>query len=103
MKLKPPKNNVTWTEDTIDNEHMNKRKSKSKSDIHFRFNLHTHKFDVFSPRFCSIIIVCCKYEKPKTHPDDTSSSSSCDSDDDRACNNYDRYPRHQRKAMRAKE
>ena len=46
------------------------------------------------------VIVCCKFEKPKTHPSDTSSSESCDSDDDRACNNYDRYPRHQRKAMR---
>ena len=25
------RHNVQWTEDTIDNEHMNKRKSKSKS------------------------------------------------------------------------
>ena len=25
-----PRNNVRWTEDTIDNEHMNKKKSKSK-------------------------------------------------------------------------
>mmetsp|Transcript_5216 Transcript_5216/g.6390 ORF Transcript_5216/g.6390 Transcript_5216/m.6390 type:complete len:114 (-) Transcript_5216:1128-1469(-) len=74
MQLKP-KQNVQWTEDTIDNEFMNKKKSK----------------------------ICCIYEKPKTHPDDTSSSSSCSSDDDRACNNYDRYPRHQRKAMRQKE
>jgi hypothetical protein len=29
LKLKLPKK-VTWTEETIDNEHMNKRKSKSK-------------------------------------------------------------------------
>ena len=29
LKLKLPKN-VTWTEDTVDNEHMNKKKSKSK-------------------------------------------------------------------------
>jgi hypothetical protein len=28
LKLKPEKK-VTWTEDTIDNEHMNKKKSKS--------------------------------------------------------------------------
>ena len=27
-----PRHNVQWTEDTIDNEHMNKRKSKSKSN-----------------------------------------------------------------------
>ena len=26
-----PSNNVQWAEGTIDNEHMNKRKSKSKS------------------------------------------------------------------------
>ena len=29
LKLKLPKK-VTWKEDTIDNEHMNKKKSKSK-------------------------------------------------------------------------
>lgn len=29
LKLKLPKK-VSWTEDTIDNEHMNKKKSKSK-------------------------------------------------------------------------
>ena len=29
LQLRPHKN-VQWTEDTIDNEHMNKRKSKSK-------------------------------------------------------------------------
>ena len=29
LQLRPYKN-VQWTEDTIDNEHMNKRKSKSK-------------------------------------------------------------------------
>ena len=34
MQLKA-RNNVQWTEDTIDNEHMNKRKSKSKcSHVH---------------------------------------------------------------------
>ena len=32
MKLKAEKQ-VRWTEDTIDNEHMNKRKSKSKSNL----------------------------------------------------------------------
>ena len=34
MKLKAEKQ-VRWTEDTIDNEHMNKRKSKSKSNLTF--------------------------------------------------------------------
>lgn len=32
LTLKLPKK-VTWTEDTIDNEHMNKKKSKSKINL----------------------------------------------------------------------
>jgi hypothetical protein len=32
LKLKLPKK-VSWTEDTIDNEHMNKKKSKSKKNL----------------------------------------------------------------------
>ncbi len=62
-----PRMNVQWADGTVDNSEMNKRKSK----------------------------ICCKYEKPKTHPDDSSSS---DSDSD-CGNNYDKFPRHQRKAM----
>lgn len=62
MELKQ-KMNVQWTEDTVDNEGLNKRKSK----------------------------ICCIYEKPKTHPD--ASSSSCSSDSDQG-NNYDKFPRH---------
>jgi protein phosphatase 1 regulatory subunit 11 len=61
MQLKP-RVNVQWTEETVDNEFLNRKKSK----------------------------ICCIYEKPKTHPDDTSSESS-DSD---AGNNYDKFPRH---------
>ena len=34
LQLRPNKN-VQWTEDTIDNEHMNKRKSKSKFERFF--------------------------------------------------------------------
>ena len=68
-----PRNNVTWTDDTVDNEFFNKRKSK----------------------------ICCKYEKPRTHPDD-SSSSSCSSGSD-CGNNYDKFPKHQRRAMREKK
>ena len=69
MTLKP-KQNVHWREDTIDNEFLNKRKSK----------------------------VCCIFERPKLTPDDTSScSGSSDSD---AGNNYDKFPSHQRKAMK---
>ncbi len=36
LKLKLPKK-VTWTEDTIDNEHMNKKKSKSIISIVYLF------------------------------------------------------------------
>ena len=36
-----PRHNVQWTEDTIDNEHMNKRKSKSK----LFFNSTTYNID----------------------------------------------------------
>jgi hypothetical protein len=32
LKLKLPKK-VSWTKDTIDNEHMNKKKSKSKKNL----------------------------------------------------------------------
>ena len=66
-----PRRNVQWREDTVDNEHMNKRKSK----------------------------ICCIYQKPRTCPSDT---SSCSSDSD-CGNNYDKFPRHQRKAMAAKQ
>lgn len=51
IQLKP-RNNVQWAEDTVDNEGLNKRKSK----------------------------VCCIYEKPRTHPGTSSESSCSDSD-----------------------
>lgn len=52
VKLKKPKTKkvVKWTENTIDNEHMNKRKSKC----------------------------CCIYKKPKANFDESSSDSSDD-------------------------
>lgn len=37
LKLKMPKK-VTWTEDTIDNEHMGKKKSKSKLNFYIIIN-----------------------------------------------------------------
>ena len=86
MKLKAEKS-VRWTEDTIDNENMNKRKSKSKLILTCN-------------KSC---IVCCIFEKQKTHPDDTSSSSCCSSDSDHGHNNYDKFPKHQRRAMRKKK
>ena len=62
LHLQPPPRNVRWSEEVVDNESMNKRKSKSKS-----------------------YLVCCIYRKPKVN---SSSSSSCDSDDDH--NEYER-------------
>lgn len=66
MKLKASNpNRVTWAEDTVDNEFFNKKKSK----------------------------ICCKFEPPRTHPGD-SSSSSCGSSDSEDGNAYDRFPKH---------
>jgi hypothetical protein len=45
LKLKLQKK-VTWTEDTIDNEHMNKKKSKSKNYL-FLYNKITLKIFKF--------------------------------------------------------
>lgn len=44
LKLKLPKK-VSWTEDTIDNEHMNKKRSKSIIKHSYILN---HKFVVYS-------------------------------------------------------
>lgn len=52
LKLRPPKRNVKWSEDTIDNENLNKKKTKS--------NLYS---------------VCCIYRKPAYEEDSLSSSS----------------------------
>ena len=63
LALKLPKR-VTWSEDTIDNEHMGKKKSN----------------------------ICCIYHKPKLSPDDPD-TSSCDSCDEKGKNAYER-PNH---------
>jgi len=76
--------NVRFTEETIDNEHLNKKKSKSKS---FGFTIPSN-------------IVCCKYEKPNKL--DSSSGSSCDSEGDEG-NEYDKLPKHQKKKMEEKK
>ncbi|TNV75143.1 hypothetical protein FGO68_gene4678 [Halteria grandinella] len=66
--VKPKKGGIKWTEDTIDNEHMNKKKSK----------------------------ICCQYNKPSEHGCCSDSDSSDDEHDER--NTYDRPPKHMRKA-----
>ena len=71
------KKKVTWTEDTIDNEHMKKKKSKSI------FNNY---------------LVCCIYKKPRLNPED-SSSSSCSSCDEKGKNAYERPSHYDRKKV----
>ena len=63
LALKLPKR-VTWSEDTVDNEHMGKKKSN----------------------------ICCIYHRPKLSPDDPD-TSSCDSCDEKGKNAYER-PNH---------
>ncbi len=63
LALKLPKK-VTWSEDTVDNEHLNKKKSN----------------------------ICCIYHKPKLNPDDPD-TSSCSSCDEKGLNAYER-PNH---------
>jgi protein phosphatase 1 regulatory subunit 11 len=70
LKLKLPKK-VNWTEDTIDNEHMNKKKSK----------------------------ICCIFKKPRLNPDDTS-SNSCSSCDEKGKNAYERPMHYDRKKVK---
>lgn len=62
---------VKFSEDTVDNEHMGKRKSK----------------------------ICCIYHRPRLNPDDTS-EDSCSSCDEKGKNAYERpnhYDRHDKK------
>ena len=66
LALKLPKK-VKWSEDTIDNEHMGKKKSN----------------------------ICCIYHKPKLNPDDPD-TSSCYSCDEKGKNAYER-PNHYNK------
>ena len=63
LVLKLPKK-VTWSEDTVDNEGMGKKKSN----------------------------ICCIYHRPKLSPDDPD-TSSCDSCDEKGKNAYER-PNH---------
>ena len=68
---------VKFTEGTIDNEHLNRKKSKC----------------------------CCIYEKPKIFGDPSSSSSSDDDDDDEpdCCPNHCHGPKHYHKQVYRKQ
>merc|ERR1711988_520460 len=67
LNLAPPSRRVMFTEETIDNENLNKKKTKK----------------------------CCIFHKPKQHFDDTSSEESDSSDDD--VNAYERLPKSQKR------
>lgn len=64
LQAKKKSGGVRWQEDVVDNEHMNKKKSKGKKNI-ADFSLLFANFPV-----------CCIYHKPKAWNE--SSSSSCD-------------------------
>lgn len=68
------KKKVNWTEDTINNEGMGKKKSN----------------------------ICCIYHRPRLNPDDTSSDESCSSCDEKGKNAYER-PNHYEKMNKKKE
>ncbi|KAJ2160279.1 Type 1 phosphatases regulator ypi1 [Coemansia sp. RSA 552] len=57
---------VRWSDDTVDNENMNKKKSK----------------------------ICCIYRRERQFGESDSESSSCDSDSEGGPNTYERVPRH---------
>ena len=67
LKLKEDKK-VHWSEDTVNNEGMGKKKSK----------------------------ICCIYHRPRLNPDDPSSDESCSSCDEKGKNAYER-PNHYEK------
>ncbi len=62
------KKNVNWSEDTVNNEGLGKKKSK----------------------------ICCIYHRPRLNPDDPSSDESCSSCDEKGKNAYER-PNHYEK------
>ena len=72
LALKLPKK-VTWSEDTVNNEHMGHKKSN----------------------------ICCIYHRPKLSPDD-SDTSSCDSCDEKGKNAYERPNHYDRKNKKVK-
>lgn len=68
---------VSWNADTIDNEHLNKKKSKC---VYCQLEL-PHVFDCFLLVRLLLILGCCIYKKPRQFGE-----SSSESDDDE-CDN----------------
>jgi protein phosphatase 1 regulatory subunit 11 len=75
LKLKKPKNDrkVKWTEGTVDNEHLDKKKSKCQCSA-FNFPLTVVCIEIFT-----FFSGCCIYEKPKLF------GESSEEDDDDEC------------------
>jgi hypothetical protein len=96
MQLKPrkPKRSVRWTEEVVDNEFMNKKKSKSthleleafrwptSSPIFLmRFFVRMRILTVWTHNRVFYGIVCCQFSKKRSFGD-SGSESDCDSDED---------------------
>lgn len=78
LKLRKPKTDrkVDWSTDTVDNEHMNKKKSKCK------YKKEDKSYSYHVP-CCKCIITftllgCCIYKKPRKFGESSSSDSSDD-------------------------
>ncbi len=84
LKVKQEKK-VHWSEDTVNNENMGLKKSKSNTLLTYFYFL-----KIF------YLIVCCIYKKPRLNPDDTS-SESCSSCDEKGKNAYERPNHYDRK------
>lgn len=88
---------IQWDESVVDNEHMNKKKSKSKY-IHYDIMTYVGLHD----------LVCCIYHRPRAVGESSdeesssdSSSSSSDSDSDSSCDHHHRH-HHQSKKKKKK-
>lgn len=93
LRLQKPKSNkkVVWSTDTIDNEHMNKKKSKCM----FQLIINYFSLDVFKCNLYCIILLhlsigCCIYKRPLMFGESSS-------EDDEDCENCCGHPEKRRR------
>lgn len=82
LRPQKPRRTVKWTEDVVDNEHMNKKKSNSAPRaMQFRRRLLVVFFFCFSDVHLPPIrfLECCLYQKPRQFGE-SDSEDECDSD-----------------------
>ena len=84
LKLRggPRKPRVVWSEGTVDNEHMGKKKSKSETSPWCESN----------GMWMGLMTVCCIYHKPKAF-DESSSESGSDSDSSCSSHSHSHSPK----------